>query len=377
MVFLFCILVILNSSYALNVSQINQQAYALIKYMKRIEDFPQVLDGIELREWIREDKLPEGRLFIENREFKEEDLSKLIENANLEGIEGKVFVRFGWTLKRTNMRMYPSMVSIHKGNPKIDYNQYTLLEPFTPLAILHTSKDGQWLYVQAPYMRGWIKKQDVLISTREELLNILQKPFLVVVKDKVKIGDLVFGLGSKIPYLEKRGDLYRILLPNLASSWIKKGRGLEEGFLNFEEDKVKSILDGLLGTPYDWGGKEGRWDCSSLVQGLYAVFGLEMPRNSAQQAQIGKVVAKSFSSYEEFKDTLKDLPPYRTLIFMKGHVMVYGGLEKGDIVLYHAVHRITREDGNILPINRVTKNYVERERLRNIYRRVISVNVLD
>ncbi|MFN3870831.1 MAG: SH3 domain-containing protein, partial [Aquificaceae bacterium] len=174
MVFLFCILVILNSSYALNVSQINQQAYALIKYMKRIEDFPQVLDGIELREWIREDKLPEGRLFIENREFKEEDLSKLIENANLEGIEGKVFVRFGWTLKRTNMRMYPSMVSIHKGNPKIDYNQYTLLEPFTPLAILHTSKDGQWLYVQAPYMRGWIKKQDVLISTREELLNILQ-----------------------------------------------------------------------------------------------------------------------------------------------------------------------------------------------------------
>ncbi len=370
------ILVILNFTYALNVYQINQQAYTLIKHMKRIDHFPQVFDGRELREWIREDKFPEGRLFIDNRELREEDLLKLLENTNLEKIEEKVFVKFGWTLKRTNMRMYPSMVNIHKGNPKIDYNQYTLLEPFTPLAILHYSKDGEWFYVQAPYMRGWVKKQDVLISSREELLNIIQKPFLVVVKDKVKVGDLVFGLGSRIPYLEKRGEFYRILLPNLSSFWIRR-EGLEEGFLSFEEEKVKSILDSLLNTPYDWGGKEGRWDCSSLVQSLYAVFGLELPRNSAQQAQVGRVVADRFSSYEEFKDTLKDLPPYRTLIFMKGHVIIYGGLEKGDIVLYHAIHRITREDGTTLSVNSITKNYVERERLRNIYRRVISINVLD
>ena len=56
-----------------------------------------------------------------------------MEKTNLENIPDLVRVKFGWTLKRTNKRMYPSQDIIHKGDPSIDYNQYTLLEPFTPL----------------------------------------------------------------------------------------------------------------------------------------------------------------------------------------------------------------------------------------------------
>lgn len=371
------ILFIFNLGYGLNVALINQQSYTLIDHMKRIEDFPQVLDGKRVKDWIREDELPKGRLFIKGRELKKEDLLALMEKTNLENIPDLVLVKFGWTLKRTNMRMYPSQDIIHKGDPSIDYNQYTLLEPFTPLAILHRSKDGEWLYVHAPYMRGWVRKEDVLVRSREELLKIIRMPFLVVVKNKVEIGGVVFGLGSKIPYVEKKEESYRVLLPDLRTIWIKKGEGLSEGFLNFSEERVRYILEGLLGTTYDWGGKEGRWDCSSLVQSLYAVFGLELPRNSAQQAKIGRIVARSFSSYEEFKSLLKDLPPFRTLIFMKGHVMIYGGMEGGEPVIYHAVHSIIQEDGKRNHIGAIAKNYLERHRLRSIYRSIISVNVLD
>ncbi|MFN7065045.1 MAG: SH3 domain-containing protein [Aquificaceae bacterium] len=366
------LLVFLSMGNALDISLINYQAYSLIDHMKRIEDFPEVIEGRQIREWILEDKLPEGKLFMDNREFKEKDLLNLMKRANLEGLKEVVLVKFGWTLRRANMRMYPSDLTLHKGNPKIDYNQYTLLEPFTPLAILHPSEDGDWLYVHAPYMRGWVKRQEVMISTREDLLAILQRPFLVVVKDKIKIEGFVFGLGSRIPYVEKGEGSYRVLLPNLRAVGLKNREGLEEGFVSFGEDRARSILDKLLGTPYDWGGKDGRWDCSSLVQGLYAVFGLELPRNSAQQAKIGKVVARGFSSYEEFKGTVAELPPFRTLIFMKGHVMIYGGLEKGDVVLYHAVHRMTN-----WIINKISKNYVERDGLRDIYKKVVSVNLLD
>lgn len=371
------ILFIFNLGYGLNVALINQQSYDLIDHMKRIEDFPQVLDGKRVKDWIREDELPKGRLFIKGRELKKEDLLAFMEKANIESIPDLVLVKFGWTLKRTNMRMYPSQDIIHKGNPAIDYNQYTLLEPFTPLAILHRSKDGEWLYVHAPYMRGWVRKEDVLVRSREELLKIIRMPFLVVVKNKVEIGGVVFGLGSKIPYVEKEEEGYRVLLPDLRTTWIKKEEGLSEGFLTFSEERARPMLEGLLGIPYDWGGKEGRWDCSSLVQSLYAVFGLELPRNSAQQAKIGRIVARSFSSYEEFKTLLKNLPPFRTLIFMKGHVMIYGGMEGGEPVIYHAVHSIIQEDGKRNHIGAIAKNYLERHRLRSIYRSIISVNVLD
>ncbi len=371
------LLLVINLCHAINVFFINQQAYSTIDYMKRIEDFPVVIEGRQIREWIEESQFPAGRLFWENREFRKEDLERLIANTNIEDIREIVQVKFGWTLRRTNMRMYPSNTTIHKGNQRIDYNQYTLLEPFTPLAILHTSKDGEWLYVHAPFMRGWVRKRDVFISNRNTLLEILQKPFLVVAKGRVEVGGIVFGLGSKIPYERKRDNRYMLILPNLKTMWIEKGDGLEEGYLNFDQRRIKEILESLVGVPYDWGGKEGRWDCSSLVQSLYALFGLELPRNSAQQEKIGRVVANSFSSYEEFKILLSSLPPFRTLIFMKGHVMIYGGIEKGDIVIYHAVHRIRRDDGKDWHINSIAKNYLEREDLRNIYKRVVSVNLLD
>lgn len=74
---------------------------------------------------------------------------------------------------------------------------------------------------------------------------------------------------------------------------------------------------------------------------------------------------------------MKDLPPFRTLIFMKGHVMIYGGMEGGEPVIYHAVHSIIQEDGKRNHIGAIAKNYLERHRLRSIYRSIISVNVLD
>jgi len=64
-------------------------------------------------------------------------------------------------------------------------------------------------------------------------------------------------------------------------------------------------------------------------------------------------------------------------VFLKGHVMIYGGLQGGDIVLYHAVHKLRREDGSLWWINAVHKNLVEGDHIRNIYKGVISVNVLD
>ena len=54
------ILFIFNLRYALNVALINQQSYTLIDHMKRIEDFPEALEGKRVKDWIREDELPKG-----------------------------------------------------------------------------------------------------------------------------------------------------------------------------------------------------------------------------------------------------------------------------------------------------------------------------
>ena len=60
------ILFIFNLCYALNVALINQQSYTLIDHMKRIEDFPEALEGKRVKDWIREDELPK----VKNKEYK-------------------------------------------------------------------------------------------------------------------------------------------------------------------------------------------------------------------------------------------------------------------------------------------------------------------
>ncbi|RMH79717.1 MAG: glycoside hydrolase [Acidobacteria bacterium] len=364
-------------SFSLNVREINSQSYQLVEYMKRVEEFPDYIDGSLVREWITRDRLPEGKLYVDSNELTQRDMEEFLREANLEGIREKGRVLFGFTIKRTNMRMYPSDKTVHKGDSRVDYNQYTLLEPLTPLAILHSSRSGEWLYVHAPFMRGWVKSSLIVPASRDDLRKVKSMPFLMVRVSKVSLGGIEFGLGARVPYYRREGNRYLVMLPGKKKVWVEKGREFQEGYTNFSPELAKEILEGLLGTPYDWGGKEGRWDCSSLVQNLYSLFGLELPRNSAQQALIGRVVSKGFKSYEEFKETLRTLPPFRTLLFMKGHVILYGGMEKGDIVLYHAVNSLNTEDGTRWHIRSIHKNLVERDRIRNIHKAIISVNVLD
>lgn len=359
---LIIVLIILNIAYALDREAINREAYSKIPYMARVEELPEEIPGEVVRKWITEENL---RVDEETQE-----------NRNLEGINSVVAPSFGWTLRRTNMRAYPTDKAFHRGNPEIDLNQYTSVEPFTPVAVLHTSKDGKWLYVQVPFARGWIKKEDVVIKDREELKRVLSLPFLVVVKPKVKVRDIEWSLGARIPYLDKREGFYKVLLPDGSTEWVELSQGFNEGYLDFSEEKAKEILHSLLGHPYDWGGKRGFWDCSSLVQGLFWVFGVELPRNSRQQAQIGKKIKERLESYDELKDTLKDLPPFRTLLFFNGHVMIYGGVEEGEPVIYHALYRIKKDNREEYKPKRVVKNKLESDELKNIYRRIISINVL-
>jgi cell wall-associated NlpC family hydrolase len=55
---------------------------------------------------------------------------------------------------------------------------------------------------------------------------------------------------------------------------------------------IVSAAMGWLGTPYQWGGTTTKGaDCSGFVQSLYAQFGINLPRLSADQAQSGQRIS--------------------------------------------------------------------------------------
>ncbi|WP_333784403.1 SH3 domain-containing protein [Thermocrinis sp.] len=366
------LLLLISFVFSLERETTTKQALELIPQMADLRSFPTHIEREKLKAWILEDAYPNGKLYLNEVPLKDKLLEKLYKNANVEEIPEKVDVAYGLTLRRTDLKLLPTEAVVHKGNPEIDYNQYSALDPFTPLVVMYQSKDGEWFFIQSTFLRGWVRKKDVELISRERFLKLFELPFLVVIKPELRVEDLTYSMGAKIPYVGSKKEEYLVLTPKGEIRRVSKD-GLIEGFWNFSEDRAKYLLESLLGLPYQWG---GYYDCSALVRAFFGVFGIEMPRNSYQQALVGDEVKVDFKSYEEFKQLLKELPPYRTLLYMKGHVMIFGGFEGEDVVIYHAVYSIKKDDGQKIYPKAVVKNLLERDALKNLHRRIIAIRVL-
>ncbi|WP_448584247.1 SH3 domain-containing protein [Thermocrinis sp.] len=365
-------LLLISFVFSLERETIRKQALELIPQMADLRNFPIHVEGRKIKDWILEDAYPEGKLYLRDVPLDNKLLEELIKNANVGELAKDVYVAYGVTLRRTDLKLLPTEAVVHKGNPEIDYNQYSSLDPFVPLIVMHHSKDKEWLFVQSSFMRGWVRKKDVRLISREEFLRLFDIPFLVVLRPELKVGDLIYSMGAMIPYVGDEKESYLVLTPEGKIHRVKKD-GLSEGYLAFSEERAKELLESLIGYPYQWG---GYYDCSALVKAIFGVFGVELPRNSYQQALMGDGIEVNFKNYEEFKQLLKRLPPYRTLLYMKGHIMIFGGFEGEDVVIYHAVYSITKDNGQRIFPKTVVRNLLEKDALKNLYRRILAVRVL-
>jgi hypothetical protein len=107
------------------------------------------------------------------------------------------------------------------------------------------------------------------------------------------------------------------------------------------------VLEELQGELYGWGGLVQNRDCSAAVRDFYIPFGLWLPRNSRYQAQTGRVLEiGNLGPREKEALLLKEGKPFRTLVGMPGHIMLYVGAYGETPVVFHNTWGIkTLEDG--------------------------------
>jgi len=100
---------------------------------------------------------------------------------------------------------------------------------------------------------------------------------------------------------------------------------------NFQE-LVLSLAKGYTGTPYSRGGSlqsGSATDCSGFVQYIYNGFKINLPRSSAEQAQVGKAVAHTMD--------FSKLVPGDLLYFRRGGRSIgHAGIYLGEGKMIHA-----------------------------------------
>jgi gamma-D-glutamyl-L-lysine dipeptidyl-peptidase len=151
---------------------------------------------------------------------------------------------------------------------------------------------GNWLLVSTHHDKyeGWIDKKQCL-PVSDEFIEKTSNHSNHIITDKIAecyckndSTFLIVGKGGHLPLFA--GNTFH--LGAKAYTTINKSKAIPK---NFSVSKVAAIAMDYLNVPYLWGGRSIMGiDCSGLVQIVYHMCGLDLPRDSSQQAIYGKAI---------------------------------------------------------------------------------------
>ncbi len=281
--------------------------------------------------------------YLGTEERTDDAVRRIAENRNLGGLTEESFsVRYALLTENADVRGFPSMLPAKNEltNESFDLLQESMFSIGEGVLVLHESSDGLFLFVQGSNYFGWIERRKAAFCSRPEFHSYLSSEyFLVVLKMRHMMGTYNLRLGTVIPYTEKSGTGYTVLLPGadhdgnlqLRTEYLSADpEALSEGFLPYSAEDLAARSFGLTGFPYGWGDTNEYYDCSSTAGLLYQCYGIRLPRNTSRM--------KSYDGGGEFAVSVEGLSDEEKLavlsghpgavLVMKGHAMIYGGIRK-------------------------------------------------
>ncbi|MBF0510972.1 MAG: SH3 domain-containing protein [Candidatus Omnitrophica bacterium] len=282
-------------------------------------------------------------------------LDDIRRNMNLPGIVMGSAPRYGLVVHFAPQRFLPTNEGLYvdKDNYAFDQLQNSALDTGTPVAVVHQSADGLWYYVLTAISDGWVEAKNIAVGDINQVKAFANdRDFAVVLRPKADIFlnepmtdyyDYV-RMGTHLPLAGIDAGRVTVNVP------VKGANGalvIQQAYMNVEDTNTgflpltarniyKQALM-MLNQPYGWGDMYGEQDCSRFVQMVFATFGIVLPRDSKDQARVGR---KVFNFDETSADTIKieaimKSSAANTLLAMKGHIMIYLGTVDGKPYAIH------------------------------------------
>lgn len=282
-----------------------------------------------------------------------------------------ITVQYGLVTRRANVRRFPTMELLTNSSldPDLDRLQETALFVGQWLQVLHYSQDRQWAFVVTDHYRGWMQVIDFAVTDRQTIAKFLANPQrLTVTGAKVQtnvtpelpsVSAVSLDMGVKLPLLPTPDTLvngqhpsfsYVVQLPTRAAdgrlqlfpALIARHHDVQVAALPFNQRQLITQAFKFLGERYGWGhGYQGR-DCSGFIRDIYQTFGLNLPRNTGEQAKMPAPHSLDISAWS-VEDKLIQLKRSQTgdLLFIPGHVMMVLGVIDGEVWVIHDAHGLS------------------------------------
>jgi len=259
--------------------------------------------------------------------------------------------------------MDPSLAG--EGFP-FDYIQNSSINPSTPIYISHYSKDKQWVFIFSSFTYGWLKSDEVVVI-EDKYTTLWQNAQQVYISQEgvpllTTTGKPLFDsrIGMLFALIKESEDTFSVLTVTsyknnqafFNETKISKNIA-SKAFLTFNAKNINKIINEVSKTKYGWGGLFEQRDCSSTTMDYFSPFGVYLPRNSSKQSQVGEFINLSNLSNTDKIKMIKDKAvPFKTLLYKKGHILLYVGTYKDDIIVFHNIWGIKtikdKEEGRFI-----------------------------
>ena len=269
------------------------------------------------------------------------------------------------TLKYSSIRAFPTEKPLLRdpsmageGFP-FDYLQNSAVNANVPLFISHYSSDKQWALVFTNYTFGWLKTSEIVFVDDDYAKSWTKAQQVRITKEGTALynetGEALFDtrIGMMFALVGEDSTSYTILtVSSYKNNKAKYNKSIiskdiaSKTTLTLSKTNINKIIKEVSKTNYGWGGIYGQRDCSSTLMDLYVPFGIYLPRNSSKQAKVGKVLSlKKLNNIDKVNFIKKEAIPFQTLLYKKGHIVLYAGIHNNEIVVYQNIWGIrTKKD---------------------------------
>jgi hypothetical protein len=259
--------------------------------------------------------------------------------------------------------------------------QCAVLETGQAVAVLHETKNRDWLYVRSEYCEGWVPAMNIAFGKPGEIRRFASpESFVVAIGHKApvltKSSDGVFLLdlymGSRLPLVNTSSGGYGVIVPvrhadgslGEAAGWIADGAEVNVGYQPYTQRNVITTIFRLLNRPYGWGGTDNERDCVGTIRAVLRTFGINTPRWTVFQLYSADHVTTfpADTPKDEKYRLLSQCAPGITVCGFDWHVVVYLGEVDGDhYVIHQNGYSYHDGEGAEVRVARVSVNSTELE----------------
>lgn len=350
------------------IAQLNQRMIISESVLINLRDIPANLPSDEIQKqittlWQR----PSTLLYDEfGKIIGDALIDQWLAARNLDALPATVTAQYGLAVKRTALRALPTDISVFRSasDHDIDRLQESTLFPGNAVIIWQQSRDRQWYFVQSHNYRAWVKQSDIAIGERETVLNYRERtPFIVVTGKRSQTtftpelssaSEVALDMGTQLPLSastqtvingQHRFAHHVVDLPvrddqgllHIVPALLPINSDVKTSYLPFSNATLLQQSFKFLGERYGWGHRYNGRDCSGFVSDVYRSMGIQLPRNTGEQARNQSVQTRQLSAADSLAQREQWLRQAQVgdLIFIPGHVMmIIGQTESGPYVIH-------------------------------------------